>query len=149
MLELSVVESKLVTLLQFNCQIFDLTLELDRTNKRDVTLKYPVPKLSLFRYLIRFIGEKKYSRNYLFLLSENYTVIQGLLDEIVASERAISGWNYKGGIVYDYLTIMNEINAIMAEQSIEVAFVMEKLQPTMSSVCHKIKFFPTNSIKER
>ncbi|XP_065225044.1 nuclear pore complex protein Nup98-Nup96 isoform X2 [Planococcus citri] len=83
------------------------------------------------------------------IINESYAVVQDLLDEIVASERAISGWNHKGGIIYDYLTIMNEINALMAEQSIETALVMEKLQPTMSSVCHKIKFFPTNTIKER
>lgn len=61
----------------------------------------------------------------------------------------VSGWNHKGGIVYDYLTVMKEINSIIAEQSIEIPLIMDKLQPLMSSVCNKVKFFPASTAKER
>lgn len=65
------------------------------------------------------------------------------------SERAVSGWNYKGSVVYDYLTIMNEINTVISDQSTDAPYVLEKLQPLMSAVCTKIKFFPTTTTKDR
>lgn len=81
--------------------------------------------------------------------TENYTLLQELIDEIVASEQVICGWNHKGAVIHDYLNVINKVNSMIQNENIDTTFLVESAQSLMSSVCTKIKYFPASTPRER
>lgn len=86
---------------------------------------------------------------YAFVETENYTLLQELIDEIVASEQVICGWNHKGAVIHDYLNVINKVNSMLENNVIDSTFLVESAQPLMSSVCTKIKYFPASTPRDR
>lgn len=74
--------------------------------------------------------------------------MRSLINEIVASDCILSGWNYKGAIIFDYLNMIDSVNSMISCPPDDTSF-LESLQPLLSSLCTKIKFFPTTTVKER
>jgi hypothetical protein len=86
-----------------------------------------------------------------FVSAENYEYLHELLEALVPAERSstISGWNNKGQLLWDYLKIVAEVEALLANQDLAAGYQLEKLQPQLSGLCARIKMVPCPTAMDR
>lgn len=83
------------------------------------------------------------------VLRENYDTIEKLLGELILSEKAISNWNHRGNVIWNYLNVSKRIEQLMEAEDDNIKYYLEQLQPVMVAVCENALFLPTTTAKER
>lgn len=93
------------------------------------------------------------NENNSFYFTENLEYLKSLLSPLVPSEcnSMINGWGYRGQLLWDYMLITDEIEALLAgsPDSVNVGYKLELLQPQLSLLCAKINQFPCPTAKHR
>lgn len=87
------------------------------------------------------------------IINENLEYLKSLLSPLVPSEcnGTINGWAHRGQLLWDYMLITAEIEALLAgsSDSATVGYKLELLQPQLSLLCAKINQFPCPTAKHR
>ncbi|CAB0032392.1 unnamed protein product [Trichogramma brassicae] len=84
------------------------------------------------------------------IINEDHVYLRSLLNLLTPSHchNTISGWTYQGQLLWDYLTVTDEIkNLLNSQDHSDIAYKLEKLRPKISSFCTKICNFPCPTLK--
>jgi hypothetical protein len=86
-----------------------------------------------------------------FVIPENYEYLRDLLEALVPVERSstISSWNNRGQLLWDYLKIVAEVDALLANQDLAAGYQLEKLQPQLIGLCARIIMLPCLTAMDR
>ncbi|KAJ9574028.1 hypothetical protein L9F63_008554, partial [Diploptera punctata] len=78
------------------------------------------------------------------VVNENYEYLRDLLVELVPTDRSstVSGWGNEGQLLWDYLRIVAQVDALLAKQDVGFGYQLEKLQPQLSALCARINMLP-------
>ncbi|XP_046478891.1 nuclear pore complex protein Nup98-Nup96 isoform X1 [Neodiprion pinetum] len=87
------------------------------------------------------------------IINENLDYLNSLLSPLVPTEcsSTINGWAHRGQLLWDYMLINEEIEALLAgnTDSTSIGYKLELLQPQLSLLCAKINQFPCPTAKHR
>ena len=83
---------------------------------------------------------------------DDHHYLRSLLDLLITNKglNTISRWAHEGQLLWDYIIITTEIKHLLsAENSSDIGYKLESLQPQLISLCTKITKFPCPTIKHR
>ncbi|KZC05431.1 Nuclear pore complex protein Nup98-Nup96 [Dufourea novaeangliae] len=86
------------------------------------------------------------------IINENYEYLRDLLSPLIPSEcsGAISGWVYQGNLLWEYMEITMDIEALLrGADPREISYNLELLKPRLACLCLKINQFPCPTAKHR
>ncbi|XP_012260239.2 nuclear pore complex protein Nup98-Nup96 isoform X2 [Athalia rosae] len=87
------------------------------------------------------------------IINENLEYLKSLLSPLVPTEAhsTINGWAHGGQLLWDYMLITAEVEALLAgkSDSTNIGYKLELLQPELKTLCAKINQFPCPTAKHR
>lgn len=81
------------------------------------------------------------------IINGKYDYLASLLKELVLEGRnkEISGWSHQGALLWDYLTVVQQVQSVVAKRDPSVGYHLEKLQPELSRLCARINLLPATT----